>query len=104
MARQCFLSMSVWYQDTRCLSIMIGSRFHQNRMHFVAVGYGFVEALQDKNTETLASSISLTTIVKRIASPIRIGELAELVVGSVHILFINIIRNSLHRYSRSLTT
>ena len=48
-------------------------------MDRVAVGSGSVKALQNKNTETLASPITSATIVKGVTFPIFVGELARLV-------------------------
>ena len=48
-------------------------------MDCIAVGQGSVKALQNKNTETLASPITSATIIEGVTFPIFIGELARLV-------------------------
>ncbi len=48
-------------------------------MDRVAVGQSSVKALQNKNTETLASPITSATIIEGVTFPIFISELARLV-------------------------
>ena len=48
-------------------------------MDRVAVSQSSVKALQNKNTETLASSITSATIIEGVAFSIFVGELARLV-------------------------
>ncbi len=48
-------------------------------MDRVAVGQSSVKALQNKNTETLASPITSATIIEGVTFPIFVSELARLV-------------------------
>jgi hypothetical protein len=76
---QSFLCVSVGQENARSLAIVTDPRVHDDCMDRVAVGQGSVKALQNKNTETLASPITSATVIEGVTFPIFVGELARLV-------------------------
>lgn len=68
------LGRGVWSGDTRGPPVLVGARLAYYRTDRVAIADGVREALHDHGTDTLSSTVPLSSVVKGIALAVRPAE------------------------------